>query len=118
MSATYPITFDGRSRLLLGRVEDDADTVCLHLAGELDISTAPALDRLVRDLLADPEVAVVLDVSALTFCDLAGLRVLNAAYGRGGERVSLHGQRPSLERLIALTGVERPTSVASAARLP
>ena len=114
MSATYPITFDGRSRLLLGRLEDDADTACLHHAGELDISTAPALERLVRDLLADPEVAVVLDVSALTFCDLAGMRVLTAGYGADGVRVSLRGRQPSLERLLMLTGVERPMAVAPA----
>ena len=45
MSGTYPITFHERGRLLLGRLEDDAHTACLVLAGELDISTAPALER-------------------------------------------------------------------------
>jgi anti-sigma B factor antagonist len=112
MSAMYPITFHERSRLLLGRLEDDAHSARLLLTGELDIATAPALERLMRDLMRDPETAVVLDVSALTFCDLAGLRVLTATYG--GTRISLHGAQPSLERMLELTGAERPVSVTAA----
>jgi anti-sigma B factor antagonist len=51
-------------------------SLLLALAGELDIATAPVLRRTVVELLSPHLRAVTLDLGALTFVDLIGLRAL------------------------------------------
>lgn len=46
------------------------------LAGELDLSTAPALTERLGVLPHTPEAAVVVDLSGLTFIDSSGLNAL------------------------------------------
>jgi anti-anti-sigma factor len=47
------------------------------VAGELDIATAPELDRTLREEIARGP--VVLDLARLTFMDSTGIRVLSGA---------------------------------------
>jgi anti-sigma B factor antagonist len=81
------------------------DTVVLQLSGELDMATAPLVDRAVSASLADHPRQVRLDLTELTFCDRTGLRALtrarNAARAVGaGFRIT--GVHPRTRRLLAL----------------
>lgn len=48
----------------------------LHLAGELDMATAPLVDHAAARLMAQGPRQLDVDVAAVTFCDIAGLRAL------------------------------------------
>jgi anti-anti-sigma factor len=84
-------------------------TARLAIAGELEYATAAALPQLVADRLRDaPDVHEVrLDCAEITFCDSSGLsallRVHHAVTGTG-RRLHLDNRRPSLDRLLTLTG--------------
>jgi anti-sigma B factor antagonist len=71
------------------------------LAGDLDLLTAPVLQRALKAVSDAGSAPLVLDVSDLAFMDCAGLRILDA-YARGGR---LHLVRPAREvrRLLELT---------------
>ncbi|MFI9115957.1 STAS domain-containing protein [Streptomyces venezuelae] len=80
----------------------------LLVSGEIDASTASTLLRALTDALrAHPE-GVALDLSAVTFCDCAGLRAFLAAryqhldIGRLPLRVV--AASPRMTRLLRLTG--------------
>jgi anti-sigma B factor antagonist len=90
------------------RVEVDPDSGAVVLRGELTYMTVPDLHTVLSDGTAgDPD--LVLDVTALTFCDSAGLAAFLGASRRAerrGGRVTLAGARPRLRRMLQLTGVE------------
>ncbi|MEV7775009.1 STAS domain-containing protein [Kitasatospora sp. NPDC086791] len=80
-------------------------TAMVSLEGELDIATAPLVaDAVVRALAARPR-HLDLDVTALTFCDVAGLRALGQARRIANDHHAefhLVGVRPRLRRILAL----------------
>jgi anti-anti-sigma factor len=55
---------------------DEADGVVLALHGELDVATAPRLEQLLHDVRRERHPRVVVDLSALSFVDSAGVSVL------------------------------------------
>ena len=82
-------------------VVDAGDGVVI-VSGELDAATA---DRLAQHLKRSPA-ARVLDVSAVSFIDASGLRVLLAATDRNGERrLVLREPSRSVMRLLDITGL-------------
>jgi len=106
-------------------MEDGAAVIALH--GELDGATAPELCSMLG-LLGQVFGAVVVDLSALTFCDSRGLRVLRDAHRHLGAthgRLTVRRPPPMLRRLFAVTGLhdvldietnltDEPASVTSA----
>ncbi|WP_306327438.1 STAS domain-containing protein [Streptomyces venezuelae] len=80
----------------------------LLVSGEIDAATGSALLRALTDALRAHPGGVALDLSAVTFCDCAGLRSLLAAryqhldLGRRPLRVVAAG--PRMTRLLQLTG--------------
>ncbi|WP_033216380.1 STAS domain-containing protein [Kitasatospora phosalacinea] len=92
----------------------------VRAGGEIDLDTAPGVGReLARALAAHPE--VVLDLSAVTFMDCAGLRVLlgaRALADRNGARLALRGVGPPVARLLELTGLDDSLAPRPAARVP
>jgi anti-sigma B factor antagonist len=97
---------DGRAITVL--VADPDGTRTLSVIGDLDLGTAPVVERELH-ALSDAHAHIRVDVSALEFIDAAGLRTLIDATRqarRKGRRVELTGSLPrSLRRLVALTGV-------------
>jgi anti-anti-sigma factor len=88
-------------------VEHLDGTVLVCPIGELDLLTAPELERVLDGLSTEP-VAVVIDLSGLTFVDCAGLVPVRAALRDAsllGRRVRLSGARPSVDRVLELTGL-------------
>jgi anti-anti-sigma factor len=88
-------------------VEHLGGTVVVCPIGELDLATAPELERVLDRLSTEP-FAVELDLSGLTFVDCAGLVPIRTALRDAsllGRRVSLSGARPPVERVLDLTGL-------------
>lgn len=66
-------------------VDHDGDAVVLRVWGELDLATAPRLQRRVETVLRDgPPPVLVIDLSAVTFLASAGMAVLVRAHRGGG----------------------------------
>ena len=69
----------------------NGNTLTIALEGRLDTTTAPELEKELKDNLGNME-ALVLDFSGLDYISSAGLRVLLSAHkqmsGRGGMKVT------------------------------
>ena len=84
-------------------------TLTIGLEGELDIATAPAFERLLRDVERDRWPTVAVDLRHLSFIDSSGTRVLLGANDRigrlGGRMVFRHPSR-AVRRTLAAIGVD------------
>jgi anti-anti-sigma factor len=79
------------------------------VSGELDLSTAPELERFLVELQRD-DAGVVLDLRQLTFMDSSGLRVILGADARArssGSRLVLVRGAPTVHRVFELTLLDR-----------
>jgi anti-sigma B factor antagonist len=89
-------------------VTQEDDRVVVTLDGELDMASAPLLERAVDDPKLAGKPLVVLDIKRLEFIDSTGLRIILAARKLCGERdqelVVTQGS-PQVERLLSVTGM-------------
>ncbi|MGW7319049.1 STAS domain-containing protein [Streptomyces sp. NPDC054865] len=80
----------------------------IHLTGELDVATAPDVRHAVRDSLTRPPALLRIDISAVSFCDCAGLGALlwaKAEAARAGSGFHLSGPfQPIVARVLDATG--------------
>jgi anti-anti-sigma factor len=86
----------------------DAQGIILALAGELDLQSAPELDRQIRELGETSPGRLLIDLSALEFMDSTGLSVMIRAQrsaSANGHRLSLRRGSTQVQRLFELTGV-------------
>jgi anti-anti-sigma factor len=97
-------------RLRSGR---EGDTHVVAASGELDLSSRQALEhelRVARDSDAD---LIVLDLSELTYVDLAGLRVILRMDARSSDRPGRFMVRrapPNVHRVFAVTSAAKQLS--------
>jgi anti-anti-sigma factor len=80
----------------------------LTLFGELDVVSAPKLERMLSEVLGQPHARVMLDLTGLRFVDSAGVSVLIKAKQQAEtDGVTLVLRRPTeqLERVFALVGL-------------
>jgi anti-anti-sigma factor len=87
----------------------DRDVTTVTVAGDLDLSTAPELERSLAGIQADGR-PVLLDLRGLTFIDSSGLRVILAADVRArsnGTRMMLVPGPPGVQRVFELTLLDR-----------
>lgn len=90
-------------------IEARGESATVRMSGELDVATAPGLrDHVVR-LISEGRNHLEFDCASLEFIDSTGLGVLIGARARclaanGG--VTLSGVKPSLQRLLAVTGID------------
>ena len=86
-------------------IEVEGDVLRIAMRGELDLACTDLFDCLF-DLATDGIGTVVLDLGALTFCDVAGvnalsgLRLHHLSAGRGVHVVDV---LPQVRRVVALT---------------
>jgi len=96
---------NGQLGIEIRREEDRAVVV---LGGELDMASAPVLQRALADGQMAHVTAIVLDLRELAFIDSTGLRVVLAAFessrDRGQDFAVTRGS-PQVERLLSITGV-------------
>ncbi len=90
-------------------VSQHPQAAVVALSGELDAHTAAQLRTLLAEqLLAGPG-NLILDLSALSFIDSAGLATLIAAdkgTRRAGMKLVLAAPAPSVRKVLAITGLE------------
>lgn len=88
-------------------VKRQQDMEILRLSGELDLASAPLLQREI-DSAGLGATAMILDLEKLDFIDSTGLRMILAAHERAKERgqefAVTRGSR-QVQRLLAITGV-------------
>jgi anti-sigma B factor antagonist len=87
-------------------VSDGMDAAWVHLAGELDVATAPELRRKLREAEARARL-VVLDLRGLAFMDAAGVHAIVEASIRARQadrRLLLLRGPANVDRVFALTG--------------
>ncbi|GGY62342.1 STAS domain-containing protein [Streptomyces omiyaensis] len=90
----------------------------LVVDGELDHHTAPLLARWLGGELFAPGARVVLDLTALTYCDSTGVTVLVGAYQKAhatGCALSLAGVNDDLTRVFTIMGLDQVFSFAPTA---
>ena len=84
-------------------VERRDDCVVVRVEGELDMASATELEEAVSPVTSAPY--VVVDLSACTFLDSAGMRVL-AATMRQVPRVSVVATDPAVLRVLEISAVD------------
>jgi anti-anti-sigma factor len=91
-------------------VSMSGQTARVSLTGELDIATAPTLQRELSELSGGEVTCVLLDMRQLSFIDSTGLRVvlgLANGLGENSARVVLVRGPEAVQRVFALTGADR-----------
>ncbi len=83
------------------------------VTGELDLATAPALERAVHHAHAGGRL-MVLDLRGVSFCDSTGLHLILRASRRArdeGRRLVIVRGSEQVQRLFALTGVDEQLEI-------
>ncbi|MBW8485907.1 STAS domain-containing protein [Actinomadura parmotrematis] len=90
------------------------DHTIIALSGELDLASTAALREKMLVALNRAGAPVVIDLSAVTFCDAAGLALLVGIRRRArGSRLglTLAAPRPPVRKLLRITGLDRAFTV-------
>jgi anti-anti-sigma factor len=99
---------DAQNQRLRIAVDSGQGTVRVRPEGEIDLATAPQLERALGGL--EGYERVVVDLCDVTFLDSTGLRLLiglDAASRRDGWTLSLLPGRRSVQRVFEVTGMDR-----------
>lgn len=107
-----PLPFEVRKETLDGGVE------AIKVIGELDMNTAPELERALEEAIADPGAAVMLDLCDCEFIDSTGIALIVRSWqrldreaGSGEGRLVLCSHNHQVRRLLQITGVESTISL-------
>jgi anti-sigma B factor antagonist len=92
--------------VMKGRVEELGDVISLALEGDFDLAGAEDFSRLMGELEARRQRAIVVDLAEVTFLDSTGARLLFEAQRRAGEwRFAVVNGRGPAHRALTLTGL-------------
>jgi anti-sigma B factor antagonist len=95
--------------LLELKTEIEGATAQLALEGELDIASAPQVERELKRLEAAEPMTLLLDLRRLAFMDSTGLRLIVAADARAREQgrrlVVVRGPAP-VQRILQMTRLD------------
>jgi anti-anti-sigma factor len=111
--AVNPVPFEVHSE----EVEDGIRAFTVQ--GELDMNTAPELERALAEMPPDSTSAVILDLCECEFIDSTGIALIvrtwqrldREAGGDGEGRLVLCSHNHQVRRLLEITGVERSMSL-------
>lgn len=107
------IPFDVSSEELAGGIR-----LCA-VRGELDMNTAPELERQLEQSMGDPQTSILLDLTGCEFIDSTGIalivrswqRIDRAAGAEGRGRLVICSVNHQVRRLLEITGVESSISL-------
>jgi anti-sigma B factor antagonist len=97
-------------QLELSCATDGDGNQIISVTGELDIATAEQAYAYISDVIDAWPTPVSVDLSGLTFCDASGLGALArvARHARqAGRQLKLTAARPSLRKIMRITGLDR-----------
>lgn len=99
------------SSLLDVRVHDTGVAGVVAVRGEIDMANSAILRQAVADEMRNAATSgrttVIVDLSAVSFMDTSGLRVLIIANQAGTARLRLVVATSGITRLLAITGMDR-----------
>jgi anti-sigma B factor antagonist len=102
---------------LVVHVDERGGWAVVRASGDLDLTTAPRLREAVVTIVVNGQPRVVLDLQAVDFVDSTGLGVLVGLLKRtrsqGGD-LRLVSTRPSLRKVLDLTGLHHALPLAAA----
>ena len=78
----------------------------IQVEGELDMNTAPQLERQLEVPLAAPGSNLVLDLSRCEFIDSTGIALIVRAWQKLDQRFSICGVGNQVKRVLDVTGLE------------
>jgi len=88
--------------------ETRGDDLIVSVRGDVDLATAPLLDRALADLWQPPD-RLVIDAAGVAFMDSTGLGVLVKCAARArdeGGSIGLAAVTPRVRRVLAITGLD------------
>ena len=97
-------------QLELSCATDGDGNQIISVTGELDVATAEQAYAYISDVIDAWPTPVSVDLSGLTFCDASGLGALAriARHARqAGRQLRLTAARPSLLKIMRITGLDR-----------
>jgi anti-anti-sigma factor len=88
--------------------EQAAGTVVVLVEGELDMNTAPLLERELEAAMETPNAAVLLDLGGCEFIDSTGIALIVKTWQglEGEDRFALCGVDNQVKRVLDITGLE------------
>ena len=97
-----------RGPLTLRISKDGGSVLTIEAVGDLDMSNAQALDLELKRATETPVEQIIVDLSGLRFIDSIGMATLGRIESHyGTERFALIRAPEHVQRVIALTGLER-----------
>lgn len=90
-------------------VEHRDETAVIVVGGEIDLNTAPTLEAVLTDVLADKPATLVVELSAVDFMGSVGLRILVSGQEQmgGAAHFGVVVDGPATRRPIEITGLEQ-----------
>ncbi|MFD2420972.1 STAS domain-containing protein [Amycolatopsis pigmentata] len=91
----------------------DSGVVVLHVAGEIDLVTAPDLEEAIERALKERPKILVVDLSAVDFLASAGMSVLVAAHNQAGTATDMRfvATGSATFRPMELTGLSQALDI-------
>jgi anti-sigma B factor antagonist len=90
--------------------QTDADgSLVLVVTGDVDLLTAPALERGLRDLAQQRPPRAILDLAAVSFIDSSGVRAIISGHRvleEGSTTLVLRSPSDAARRLLEITGLD------------
>jgi anti-sigma B factor antagonist len=100
----YPYPEDNTCPLTVD-VSRSSGVALLVVAGEVDMSTCPALERAINAAMEHSSERVELDLSGVSFADSSVLSLLMRLRRDTGSRLTVGSCSHNVERLFAITGI-------------
>ncbi|MGD9754458.1 MAG: STAS domain-containing protein [Acidimicrobiia bacterium] len=99
--------FEGRSEVFEIRVDPPVvrGRVHVHVAGEIDLSTASRLERVVQDHPAVGTETFVVHLTAVTFADSSAVHCLVRLHKLLGDRLVLSSPSERVRQLLEISGL-------------